>query len=445
MLFAMRRLLLALLLVVSTTAFGQTIRLSPESPETGQPFEVAISGFWPTPSVPTVREVFLTNNQIIITLGVDPGADPIATPFVARASITGLAAGTYVIRVRLFEGSVLKPYGSSQVTVRGTASMIDAVPDVGGTAGGMRVMILCPDSVCAGAQVFFGDKPAESVSNVPFALEAITPAHAPGPVDLRVVAGGTTMIRQSGFTFVSPNEYDTFLLPSFTGRVIPGAFGSEWLVDHGIYNGNEVDLQPNVDFLHVFRQCQVLCPAIPAVPAKQVTGIPTSEPYTQSANWMIHVRRPASEAVRFSMRVRDRSRQDQTWGTELPIVRERDFATRVQLFDVPLQPRFRQVLRVYALPEGRATGNEITVRFFDVQTGTLLLTRAVTLRPPDHSYGAPELPVQPETVEIDFLGGIPELAGHDRVRVELESTRRIWGYVSVTNNETQHVTVVSPQ
>lgn len=440
----MRRLLLSALLVFSTAMFGQTIRISPTSPDAGQEFEVAISGFWPTPSVPTVRDVFVTNNHVVITLAVDPGSDPIATPFIARATVTGLAAGPYVIRVRLFEGSVLRPYGSAQVTVRGTPPSIYAVPDVGGTAGGMRVTIPCAAANCAGAEVFFGDKPAESVTTSANAVDAITPSHAPGPVDVRVKVGTTEMVHHSGFTFVSPTEYDTFLLPSFTARVIPGAFGSEWIVDHGIYNGNEVDLQPNVDFVHVFLSCPILCIGVPAVPAKQVTPIPTSEPYTQSANWMIHVRRPGSEAVRFSMRVRDRSRQEQTWGTELPIVRERDFATRVQLFDVPLQPRFRQVLRVYALPEGRAAGNDVVVRFFDAQTGALLLTRTVALRAPDDRFGAPELPVQPETVEIDFLG-IAEVAGHERLRVELESTRRIWGYVSVTNNETQHVTVVSPQ
>ena len=46
------------------------------------------------------------------------------------------------------------------------------------------------------------------------------------------------------------------------------------------------------------------------------------------------------------------------------------------------------------------------------------------------------------------LGSLPEMQGRDRIRIEvtpLTSGLRLWAFVSVTNNETQHVTVVAPQ
>jgi hypothetical protein len=43
---------------------------------------------------------------------------------------------------------------------------------------------------------------------------------------------------------------------------------------------------------------------------------------------------------------------------------------------------------------------------------------------------------------------MPELAGSERIRIEIEpldGRAEYWAYVSVTNNATQHVTIVSPQ
>src|SRR5260370_32300719 len=42
---------------------------------------------------------------------------------------------------------------------------------------------------------------------------------------------------------------------------------------------------------------------------------------------------------------------------------------------------------------------------------------------------------------------LPELQGVDRVRIEITPATdglRLWAFVSVTNNETQHVTVIAP-
>ena len=311
----------------------------------------------------------------------------------------------------------------------------------------MSASFPCPVSSCLGAQISFGEKSATVVRESGGTAFVLTPSHSPGPVDVVVRVDGIDRRYPSAFTYVSPAEYDTVLLPSFTDATVPGAFGSLWKIDHGVFNANEITVLPGVDVMHVFQSCVTLCISSPEVPPRQVRPIPTADPYTFPPNWLLHVRRPVADALRYTMRVRDLSRQEETWGTELPVVRERDFLQRVQLFDVPLQPRFRQTLRIYAMPEGTACCNTLTVRFYAVDDGELLHTTTLPLRVPDAFYGGPEFPLQPETAEIDSLGGIAELTGEEQVRIEIEATprRRLWAYVSVTNNETQHVTIVHPQ
>lgn len=437
-----RLLQLVFLLTAMTSVPAQTVRSVPNAPVAGQPFEITISGFWPTSTLPVVSDVFLADaDTIVITLSVDGGGDAVTSPYIARANIPALATGSYSAIIRLAErAGVVRPFANTfHFTVGGTSPRMTIAPATGGISGGTAVRITCPFAGCTGAQVLFGTKEAESVTVQGDAVIAVTPSGSAGPVDVTLRVEGQERVHHSGFTYLSPNEYDSVLLPSFTAREIAGAFGSRWVVEHGVYNGNEVALEPGIDFFHTSTAS--------AIPARQVSPIPTEEPFVRSPNWMIHVRRPLSDNLRYALRVRDLSRSQETWGTELPVVRERDFTTRVQLFDVPLQERFRQTLRIYALPEGRLCCNELAVRFYAVDGGALLHTANVTLRDAEAGAGSRELPLQPETAELDFLGGIAQLAGHSRVRVEIDANnvRKIWAYVSVTNNETQQVTIVSPQ
>ena len=448
----MRRLfLIAALSLAAVSLSAQSVRTEPSVPQAGQPFQITVSGFWPDSLAPSVRDVFLAGyNVIVITLGTEGNGDGVVTPFVARADVPALAAGTYLVRVRVAGPSSVRSYATSQITVSGTASPIVPLDQsVGGISGGTAFRYLntaCPGN-CAGAKVFFGDKPAKSVTVDGIAIIAVAPAGSRvGPVDVKIVVGAQEWVRPSAFTYISPQQYETILLPSFTDREIPGAFGSRWRVEHGVYNGNDLDLESPIDFMNTQINCISPCPGFPAIPGLRVTPIPTQQPYGRSPNWLIHVRKPLDAALRFSLRVRDLSREDESWGTELPVVHEREFVQRVQLFDVPLQPRFRQNLRIYALPQGTTCCTDVAVRFYSIDTSTLLYETTAKLTLPPPSYGSPDFPAQPETVELSFLGNIAQLAGHDRVRVEIDGgSRLIWAYASITNNATQDVTVVSPQ
>jgi hypothetical protein len=64
----------------------------------------------------------------------------------------------------------------------------------------------------------------------------------------------------------------------------------------------------------------------------------------------------------------------------------------------------------------------------------------------DELFGAFRL--FPGYAEIGFVASLPELRDSALVHIELaplSPEQRIWAFVSVTNNETQHVTTISPQ
>jgi hypothetical protein len=456
----LRRLFPLLSLLFVTSAFAQAfvVRTDPTAPQAGAAFEVVVSGFWPTASLPAVRDVFMpVPGRIVITLAAESEGDTVVTPLIARIAMPGLAAGEWTVDVRVQEDGVVRRLTSGRITVAGTPTPFTLGPAWGGLSGGLVTTLhfpTCTAATCANAQVFFGDREATQVKVFETTIAAVTPPGARvGPVDVRVRIGSQDVVRPSAFTYVSPAQYETVLLPSHTDAIVPGGFGSLWQVDSSVFNDNQIELEPEVDYAHYLCDSPVLCIGADQILPGRVNGIPTTQGFTREPNWLMHVRRPQADALRFSMRVRDITRQELTWGTELPVVHERDFATRVQLFDVPLQPRFRQTLRVYALPAGPNCCATATVRVYAL-TGESLYSTIVQLRRSDIAVGtidrptpgSPDFPMQPENATLDFLGNIPELAGRESVRVEVDGgSRAIWGYVTVTNNESQQVTVISPQ
>src|SRR5438105_3909947 len=85
---------------------------------------------------------------------------------------------------------------------------------------------------------------------------------------------------------------------------------------------------------------------------------------------------PLALSISLSLRVQDVSREARTWGTTVPVVRERDaFTGRLQLLDVPVDDRFRVALRVYDFDEPPASGSydrAVRIRFYQGESRTAL-------------------------------------------------------------------------
>lgn len=111
--------------------------------------------------------------------------------------------------------------------------------------------------------------------------------------------------------------------------------------------------------------------------------------------------RQAAPAVFFGTLIRDLSRQSEALGTEIPVVRESE------LFDNEI------LVDTFAFLSPSSASSQLNVAFIG-----------------------------------DLLTTFPQLAGKGPLRIELDGTpgqRASWAFVSVTNNTTQNVTVISPQ
>lgn len=230
--------------------------------------------------------------------------------------------------------------------------------------------------------------------------------------------------------------WEKVLVPLVIEEEVAGAFGSRWQSE--LIGRNDADVRVEVD--------------------TRVGGIPhatPAEPHTtfkyyffpaeQGSASLLWISTPHNEMVTFNLRVRDISRQAQTWGTEIPVVREREFFQNriLSLLNVPTDSRFRQTLRIYDVDTEEV--NSIRLRIYNQETDALLVDQVQQFAFPPGPRGH----TIPGRIQINNLAdAYPAIRGAERVRVEITPATpqlRFWAFVSITNNETQHVTTITPQ
>lgn len=222
---------------------------------------------------------------------------------------------------------------------------------------------------------------------------------------------------------------------------IPGANGSLWRTF--LVGRNESDTHVRV-VQHPDATCSIGgCPPEDAAPRSTFT--PQLSTSISHPGAFVHIESRGAETLYFNLRVQDLSRQSETWGTEIPVVRERDFHTSVfQLLNIPTSPEFRTNLRVYDF-DG-IDGLQVRVSILPVSGGGVLASEVLRLNAPVpvHRY-----PVNPAYVQVTSIRErYPQIVAAGRVRIQIEpltAGSKIWAFASVTNNATQHVTVVAPQ
>lgn len=138
------------------------------------------------------------------------------------------------------------------------------------------------------------------------------------------------------------------------------------------------------------------------------------------------------------------SRPDERSYTELPVVREADFREgKIQIVGVRMDSDFRKTLRLYGLNGTQPT--EVRVRVFDLTSSTPAYEHEYWLTP-QAGVDANGLDLAPTfNMECDLSDYVSNYA--HPVRVEIESLTpgaKVWGFVSVTNNVTQHFYTVVP-
>jgi hypothetical protein len=236
------------------------------------------------------------------------------------------------------------------------------------------------------------------------------------------------------------SAYERLLIPVYGADGMPGAFGSRWTSE--LVGRNEHD-----KYVEIVQRLSGLCGTCPLAPAQpHSTFFPRLSVPNPGGGAFVYVAPIGAGKVSFHARIQDVSRQALTWGTEIPIVRERDtFSEAFALLNIPADDRFRQTLRIYDF-DGK-DGAEVLVRVFPNDADVPLSERVVTLRQAsiDPSPLYPGLPAMAQLAFADAFA--PALLDGRRLRLQITPmtpSLRVWAFITVTNNETQHVTTITP-
>jgi hypothetical protein len=346
-----------------------------------------------------------------------------------------LPAGVYDVLVS--PGMLLSLIAEQELVVREATPPFDVRPNTPGSA-----VRLIANDIGTPAAVRFGATTAEVISVGPNGILVKEPLLAPGTYDVTIERAGVPVTAIAAYHVPKPapfrvNEafYERVLLPVFWSG--PGAFGARWETNATLYNGNEYVLTPaHTTVVHIHCPVTTCDSRVPGNADATVTADGSTV-----AGVVEELPRQATAKIDFGLTIRDRSRDDRDLGAEVPVVRESDlFARTFNLPNVPTDPRYRLTLRLYDL-DGSAV---FALRIYTNGAPTPAVNQGIALN------ADAALRNGGFAVIDDLLAKFPQLAGFGPLRVEIDplardGARSAWGFITVTNNDTQHVTVISPQ
>jgi len=222
--------------------------------------------------------------------------------------------------------------------------------------------------------------------------------------------------------FPDPRLFARFLLPPLFDS--NGAFGAHWVTDAVVFNnGTRAGLFTKIGTLD-------------AIPQRTTDLAAALGPHP--AGLFLFVPRDAIGAMQFNTTVREASRDGGTFGATIPVAREENFRGSLDILNVPYDPRYRLQLRVYGDFTGETFARRAAVSVITNDDRFVGETDVELLTPPG-DFGTPP------SATIDLGPMLAKLSAGTRVRVNLgTSPARVWGFITLTNNDTQHVTVYAP-
>ncbi len=404
----MRRLLFVCLLL-APLAHAFSFRFDPPAPTNTTTTAVTLAGMWPIGCPPGQPKITIGDTRITLDFNETGDICPaVIVPFERTANLGVLKAGVY----DLVAIGTTQPFPDATPTLRETiatarlvvrdAATFAITPLAGPTSGGTKLRIVSPAGMNVFPHVFVDGVEVPFTADFPFTVQISTPPHGAGSADI-LVDGGTDGVRlaKAAFTYFDPSATtpDPFV---FTPVLFPvdyngaGALGAQWRTENVLQLAGE-----NRTMLDVTNS---------------------------AAGRVINVQR--DQQFFANSRIRDLSRSALTTGSEVPIARETDFRASIRLLNVPTGDHLRALVRVWTIGESSQV---------IISSPQILTIRAMTvpLTPVagGMSYGT-----------IDFSGFIdPGNAFLDIGVAANNPATRIWGMISVTNNETGQVTIVSPQ
>lgn len=228
-----------------------------------------------------------------------------------------------------------------------------------------------------------------------------------------------------------------FLVP-IVAQEQPGAYGSIWTSTLRVYNAG-----PENVVLYPAPTCESgLCSDLTPVDNGYERSFALSKfpPDAPPGRVLYVYEGPAT--LFFHLRVRDMSRAAQSMGVQIPVIPEADlFRDEIALLGVPGDARFRHTLRIYDI-NNQPSSFRIRV-FSDLQ---LIHEETITLfmNLVDPGVQPREEVIGPSAAQLDFRDRIPDGEHLYYLTIEPLQESLFWAFLSITNNETQEVTLVLP-
>jgi hypothetical protein len=255
-------------------------------------------------------------------------------------------------------------------------------------------------------------------------LTTTLPAHPPGTVDVSVFEYDIGIPTDLTFTFTQAgaDRFERVLLP----------LGSEFHTELRVWNVAE----PGSGYLSIFGGEYSFSSGsdpVALVLAGSVDLLERSASnYSGNPGRFLYILKDQLALFGANLRVFDITRDAQSFGTEIPIVRERQFDNAPIAFpSVPIDSRFRTTLRIYST-EARAVTVTIGDQPFEV-----------ALQPGRDAY---------EPAYASFTNFPTSGTGAIRVKVDAPPLflspvvlgPPIWAMLTITNNDTQQITTMTP-
>lgn len=317
------------------------------------------------------------------------------------------------------------------------------------SSGGIPVTItgdnLSPAIVCAlpcPATVTFGTITVEAQEESDERIVVVTPAHAPGAVDVTIDVPGREPSRHPGaFTFTETPEdaWEKVLLPVYLDAVVYGSHGSRWRSSFIARNGGTAPV------LIAPWTCEVCLSVLPnAHPLEPGVILHELPPHFSPPNGnpgrILYFSREGSRGMRFGLTIRDLSRGATFGGTEIPVIRESELLTdTAELFEIQLLEDYRVLLRIYDMSYSTS---RFRVTLHHLEPRPALYSAELTAS----TATTGPFRTQPAYAQLDLSQLNLDANGFYRLEIEpLTPGSRFWAFATITNNTSQLVTTSTPQ
>jgi hypothetical protein len=421
---------LSLALVVVPFAAAEVIRFDPPNATANHSVDATVSGIWLDGCTPTVKSVAVSGQTVTLHLDnnvpIDIGCVLSTVQYSRTFHLGVLPAGRYTVIAIADQGSTSTELARAPLIVRDSETLTIspyAIPTSGGPIGLANPFFL------AGATVTIGGFTVAANSDVDGSLFVNAPPHAAGVVDVVVNAANGTVMSKAALIYYDPSAadpavFEPILFPlSFQGA---GAFGSQWVTENFLYANSSAAY---------FRD------PLPCAGCSASIDIGMKQLANNGNPWghLLYAMRGTTGSVDFASRIRDTSRQSSTAGTEIPVVRERDFRGQLRFLNVPVESRYRVMLRLWSL--GDFPQFIVNVDSLALDVAPLSVTRIPATAMWFDSIDVTSLVSKGRTNPTSVLV-YPSGYGSPYGSLPFPP---IWGMLSITNNDTQQVTIVTPQ